>query len=394
MSKKMLAPTIISIAMATVMAGAAISPAIGLIASNFPDADPVLIKLILTAPSLIIIPFSFISSYLTTKISKRAIVMIGLTIYIVSGVGAQFTNTIGVLLAFRFVLGAGVGLVMPLSVSLISDHFIGRQQVKMMGYSAAFCNLGGIVTMTLAGFLATFGWKVPFNVYWMGLGIFILVYFFLPKNEPVKPHGTGPKKKLPLTVYGYALASGSIMLAYYGIATNMAIYLEQGKIGGASVAGTVMSFSTVSGMITSLILVQLQDVLKKYLIPVSLLLMGLAFGSLAMTSSIPVILASVCAAGLGQGILFPLINVKALSLVNPLNSDRVIAVVSSCIYIGQFSSPLVLDSIARSMGHPTIRFQYFFIGSALVLSVVIMAIVSILLKSKNGPSLRAEDPAA
>ena len=76
MNKRMLAPTIISIAMATVMAGAAISPAVGLIASNFPDADPILIKLILTAPSLIIIPFSFISSYLTTKISKRAIVMI------------------------------------------------------------------------------------------------------------------------------------------------------------------------------------------------------------------------------------------------------------------------------------------------------------------------------
>lgn len=392
MNKRMLAPTIISIAMATVMAGAAISPAVGLIASNFPNASPILIKLILTAPSLIIIPFSFVSSYLTTKISKRAIVMIGLTIYIVSGVGAQFTNTIETLLAFRFVLGAGVGLVMPLSISLISDHFAGREQVKMMGYSSAFSNLGGIVTMTLAGFLATFGWKVPFNVYWMGAIIFILVYFFLPKNEPVQPHGSGPKKKLPLSVYGYALASGSIMLVYYGIATNMALFLEQGKLGGSSVAGAVISFTTIGGMITSLTLAQLQDALKKFLIPVSLLFMGLAFGTLALTSSIPVILAAVCFVGLGQGILFPLINVKALGLVNPLNSDRVIAVVSSCIYIGQFSSPLVLDTIARAMGHPTIRFQYFFIGSVLVLSVVIIGVVAIIMKSKNGPSLKTEEP--
>lgn len=391
MNKRMLAPTIISIAMATVMAGAAISPAVGLIASNFPNASPILIKLILTAPSLIIIPFSFVSSYLTTKISKRAIVMIGLTIYIVSGVGAQFTNTIETLLAFRFVLGAGVGLVMPLSISLISDHFAGREQVKMMGYSSAFSNLGGIVTMTLAGFLATFGWKVPFNVYWMGAIIFILVYFFLPKNEPVQPHGSGPKKKLPLSVYGYALASGSIMLVYYGIATNMALFLEQGKLGGSSVAGAVISFTTIGGMITSLTLAQLQDALKKFLIPVSLLFMGLAFGTLALTSSIPVILAAVCFVGLGQGILFPLINVKALGLVNPLNSDRVIAVVSSCIYIGQFSSPLVLDTIARAMGHPTIRFQYFFIGSVLVLSVVIIGVVAIIMKSKNGPSLKTEE---
>ena len=109
MNKKMLAPTIISIGMATVMAGAAISPAMGLIAANFPDAHPTLIKLILTAPSLMIIPFTFISSYLTTKLSKRTIVLIGLVIYVVTGVGAQFTNSIEALLAFRFALGAGVG---------------------------------------------------------------------------------------------------------------------------------------------------------------------------------------------------------------------------------------------------------------------------------------------
>ncbi len=388
MNKRMLAPTIISIAMATVMAGAAISPAIGLIAANFPNADPVLIKLILTAPSLIIIPFSFVSSYLTTKMSKRAIVLMGLVIYIISGVGAQFTNSIETLLAFRFALGAGVGLVMPLSISLISDHFVGREQVKMMGYSSAFSNLGGIVTMTLAGFLATYGWNVPFNVYWMGAVIFILVYFFLPTNTPVKPHGdSGRKVKLPLSVYGYALASGSIMLVYYGIATNMAIYLEQGKIGGSGIAGIVMSFTTIGGMITSLTLAQLQETLKKFLIPLSVLFMGIAFATLSLTSSIPLILLAVCFVGLGQGILFPLINLKALGLVNPLQSDRVIAVVSSCIYIGQFSSPLVLDSIARALGHPTIRFQYFLIGIALVTSVVIMAAIAILNKTKKSPSL-------
>lgn len=173
---RMLKPTIISIAMATVMAGAAISPAIGLIAANFPDTHPTLIKLVLTAPSLLIIPFSFLSGYLTKKISKRSIVLIGIGIYVVAGVGAQFTNTIEMLLAFRFVLGAGVGLVMPLSFTLISDHFQGREQTKMMGYNTAFSNLGGIVTMLLAGYLATFNWRVPFNVYWIGLIIFVLVF--------------------------------------------------------------------------------------------------------------------------------------------------------------------------------------------------------------------------
>ena len=381
--KRMLKPTIIAMSMATVMAGAAISPALGLIAANFPEADPVLIKLILTAPSLIIIPFTFISSWLTARMPKRTVALIGLSIYVVAGVGAQFTNTIETLLAFRFVLGAGVGLFMPLGITLISDHFRGREQVKMMGYNSAFSNFGGIITMMLAGYLAAISWRAPFNVYLMGVIIFAMVFFFLPKDKPLKRDKNEPKSKIPLMVFGYAAASAGIMLVYYSVATNMALYLEQSDIGGSALAGTVISFTTVGGMITSLALIQLEDILKSYIIPVSLLMMGVAFTGLALSHSIPIILACTCMVGFGQGILFPIINVKALGLVNPLHSDRVIAIVSSSIFVGQFSSPLVLDGIARAVGFPAIRFQYSVIGVALGITFILILFFKFTKKSKS-----------
>src|SRR5699024_131844 len=156
-----------------------------------------MIKLILTAPSIMIIPFSFLSSYLTTKITKRTVIMIGLVIYLIGGIVPQFLNTIEALLALRLLLGAGVGLIMPLSMSLINDYFTGTERTKMMGYISAFSNFGGIVTMLLAGWLATFGWRTPFNVYFMGLFIFIMIFFFLPKGEVQKPRQHAPKTKIP-----------------------------------------------------------------------------------------------------------------------------------------------------------------------------------------------------
>src|SRR5699024_1600307 len=167
-----------SISMATVMAGAAVSPALGLIATAFPDASPTMIKLILTAPSLIIIPFSFLSRYLTSKMTNRTIILIGLIIYLIGGVAPQFVSSIEVIIGLRMCLGAGVGRVMPLSMSLINDYFEGKERTKMMGYNSAFSNFGGIITMLLAGWLATFGWRTPFNVYFLGLVIFILIFFF------------------------------------------------------------------------------------------------------------------------------------------------------------------------------------------------------------------------
>src|SRR5688500_16106606 len=231
---KMLKPTIISISMATVMAGAAISPALGLIAKAFPDASPTMIKLILTAPSIIIIPFSFLSCYLTSKMTKRTIILIGLIIYLIGGVGPQFVSSIEMLIGLRLFLGAGVGLVMPLSMSLINDYFKGKERTQMMGYNSAFSNFGGIITMLLAGWLATFGWRIPFNVYFLGLVIFILIFFFLPKGEIQQPDATKKKSRLPIAAIGYSLAMGGIMLAYYSISTNIALFLEQNEIGGAT----------------------------------------------------------------------------------------------------------------------------------------------------------------
>lgn len=376
---KMLKPTIIAISMATVMAGAAISPALGVIAKAFPDASPTLIKLILTIPSLMIIPFSFVSSYLTTKITKRSIVLIGLIIYMIGGVGPQFVSTIESIIAFRLLLGVGVGLLMPLADSLINDNFEGKERTKMMGFNSAFSNFGGIVTMLVAGWLATISWSTPFNVYFLGLIIFILVFLYLPKGEIQRPSKSEGKVKMPAAVYMYGFAMGGIMLAYYSVSTNMALFLEQNNLGGAAIAGTVVAFSTVGGMITSLLLVQLEVTLKNYLVPVMLFSMGIAFLTLTLTNSITLVIISVTLIGFGQGSLFPFLTLKVLDVVKMHQADKAIAIASSLIFLGQFISPVVLDGIGALVGMPTIRFQY----GLLAVTILFFVLVNIFTIWKN-----------
>ncbi len=57
--------------MITVMASAAVSPALANISNAFPQASATLIKTILTLPSLFIIPFSLISSLLVKNTETR-----------------------------------------------------------------------------------------------------------------------------------------------------------------------------------------------------------------------------------------------------------------------------------------------------------------------------------
>lgn len=367
----MLKPTIISISMATVMAGAAISPALGVIAKAFPEASSTMIKMILTAPALMIIPFTFFASYLTTKLPKRTIVIIGLGVYLVGGVGPQFMKTIETLILFRLVLGAGVGLLMPLSESLIYDYYMGQERTKMMGFNSAFSNFGGIITMLLAGWLAALGWRQPFNVYFLGLLIFVLVFFFLPKGEIYTQAPNERKLKIPPAVYVYSLAMGALMLAYYSVSTNMALYLGENNLGGPGLSGIVVSLLTVGGMITSLYLVQLKMIFKKFIIPVMLFAMGISFLFLSFTIIIPLIMISVCLIGFAQGSLFPIITMKALDSVKLHQTDRAIAVATSFIFSGQFLSPLVLDGLGKMFNQVTIRFQFGVLAVSMLSFVII-----------------------
>lgn len=359
--------------MATVMAGAAISPALGVIAKAFPEASLTMIKLILTAPALTIIPFTFLTSFLTTKLPKRTVVIIGLGVYLIGGIGPQFMPTIELLILFRLVLGAGVGILMPLSESLIYDYFTGRERTKMMGYNAAFSNFGGIITMLIAGWLATFGWQLPFNVYLLGVIIFILVLLYLPKEKIQLPPHHERNLKIPLAVYGYSIAMGAIMLAYCAVATNMALYLEQTNLGGPALAGMIVAFAAVGGMTTSLFLVQVIGILDKYFVPIMLLSMGIPFSVLALTKSIPLVLISVCFIGFAQGALFPVLTMRALNIVKLHQTDKTIAVATTFIFSGQFLSPLVLDTISKIANQDSIQFQFGVLSVAiLIFALVVM----------------------
>jgi len=87
------------------------------------------------------------------------------------------------ILLFRLLLGTGVELLMPLSMSLINDYYTSKERTQMMGITTVFSNFERIITLLVAGWLASFGWRIPCTVYFLGIGIFMLIFFFLPKGE-------------------------------------------------------------------------------------------------------------------------------------------------------------------------------------------------------------------
>lgn len=162
------------------------------------------------------------------------------------------------------------------------------------------------------------------------------------------------------------------MLAYYAVATNMAIFLEKNQIGGASLTGIIVSLTTLGGMISSLFIVQIQFMFKKYILHIMLLGMGIGFVLLTLTTHLAPIMTGVILIGFGQGVLFPFLTLKALDQVPFHKADITASITASFIFLGQFLSPLVLDFIGGLAKGSSIRFQFGFLSIVMFFSVILV----------------------
>lgn len=353
----MIKPTILSLSLLTVMSGAAIAPDLAKISMAFPESSPTSVKFILTVPAIFIILFSMLSGWLCTRIAKRKVLFLGLIMYMAGGAGGGIVNSMENLLVFRGVLGAGVGLIAPLSTGLVADFYYGDDRARLMGYSTAASSLGGIIATLSAGFLAAINWRFPFGVYLLGLLVMLLVFVFLP--EPVKKQeNTGDRSKLPLSVYKWGAGAFFFMLAFYAVPMNLAIFLEEMGIGGSAVAGLAISLITGTGFLGGLVFGRVKKATASFWPYILFTLMAAGYFTLSQSTSLIHVLLATAIIGLALGWSLPTIFVGATNAGGDERGVQTMAVISSLMYLGQFMSPVVLGIVGNVVGDNSIRFVF------------------------------------
>lgn len=381
--KKKLA--ILSISLLLIMTGAAMSPSLGNISDAFNDSSKLLIKMILTIPSLMIIPSSIISGKLVEKIKKRTILIVGISIYIVGGLGGGFAKSIYSLLMFRALLGVGAGLILPLSTGLIVDFFEGEQRNKMMGYATAINNLGGVIAIVLAGLLGSINWRFAFGVYAIALVSLFLVIAYLPEQEKYKTSDHFEKSSITKNIYILMLLIAIVNVVFYAVPTNIAIILKTFKIGNALMSGFIISTLNLVAFIVGMFFNDFSNVFKKYTLTFSLFSMFLGFLILSNSSTVFQIVCSLVFVGIGIGIAFPLIFISTGKCVSRKDSTFAMALVTSSMYFGQFLSPLLINVTASYLKNDSITFPFVF--SAILIAITLVIIVFKVLSQRKSPVL-------
>lgn len=378
---------IYSISMVTSLSGLAVAPILGDLESVFKNASQLQIQLLVSIPSMVIIPFVLLSGKLSLSKSKKTILLAGLGIFVASSILFLFSDSIDSLLAISVLLGVGAGMVIPLSTGYVADYFAGERRTRQLGIASAIANLSLVLATFLAGFLADINWHYSFMVYLLSV-VALGLAFTLPKEVPAsdRVHAPGkapktaakaaaPTKPAPAQAQPAAAATAAgrvryklpvnLMLIYYfvtvvalAIPQNISIYMQKLGIGSSDLSGTLVSLFFLAIMVPGFTIAPLMKWLRSYISPAAFLSVLLGYVLFLITRNVWLLSLGVVFVGLGYGVIQPLVYDRTSSRVPPPRATYALSFVMAMNYVAILSYPFILNSLEKLFHSASVYFPF------------------------------------
>jgi MFS family permease len=344
----------------TVMAGAAVAPALPTIAAAFSDVpnSEFLVKLILTLPALLIALCSPLMGLACDAWGRRPVLMLGIVGYALAGCSALFLSDLYAILAGRAALGVAVAAVLTSCSTLIGDYYVGHERDRFMGLQAAFMSFSGVLFPLASGALVTLGWREPFLVYLASLLVLpgVVLYLVEPKrhaHHTSEPEDTAPFPwGLVLLVNGLAILQMSV---FYLIPVQFSFYLQELVSATGLQVGMALSFASLCIGSASLLFHRVRGIWSPTpIIAGCMAFIGAGYLVLGHAQGWGVIVAGLLIAALGLGILGPNLTTWLLAHTPERLRGRLVGMLAASFFVGQFASPLLAQPIIEARNTATV----------------------------------------
>jgi len=177
------------------MCTTAITASLQLIGKMFPDVPYSTITLLETCPAFAGIPFCILSGLIAgKKVSFRTLSIIGMLGYIAFGALPFFMSSFTAILICRLLLGACMGLMLPLGNALMILTLPTKLISTMVGLNLVIQNIGILILQNVANALVKISTPCVWLCYLIGIVPFIGILFCL-KNPAAKDAESAPESE-------------------------------------------------------------------------------------------------------------------------------------------------------------------------------------------------------
>lgn len=367
MKTNLLAPSAICLLLLstlTVMSNATIAPALPGLAHEFagtPSAD-LLVKMLLPIPALFVVIFAPILGWTADKFGRRKQLLLSTAVFALSGAAGALLSSLEAIIISRAILGICVAGLMTAVTALITDYFSGAQRSQFMGFQQSFSNIGGIVFIVTAGYLANISARFPFFIYAAALLLVPLVFVAI-KDTPLTSHENEPQQvnslvntktqtnwKWPLI--GCALVLFCHLVIFYILPTQIPFFMVDIGITDPSKSGLAMGAGTLAAAIAGISFGKLVNKIQNYGVAlVGFLAMGAGMVVLSQAATFGGVIVGCALMGVCMGLVMPNFMVTGLALVPSDKRGLASGVLTSSIFIGQFVSPLISSALISILAY-------------------------------------------
>ena len=338
---------LILIGLTLVIGATLISPALHEIGLAFPDADPALLPLVVTLPSLTLVAGLAISSALSSKISARSLILLGLALIVVGGIAPAFMSDLLLIIIMRGIVGVGMGIIVPLQMTLFAEY-PERECATLIGCNSAVNCVISVIFFAAAGRLALRDWQAIFYLYAVFLPIMLLTVLFIPKRPPSAPNARSASgNRLPAKIFIYCGFVAGAMVTFYVIMTNMAFYLHDYQLGDAAVLGTLTAAGTAGSALGAFVMPAVDRLLKQHAVPINMAAMAAGFLLLTKTDTLLTVGAGYVLLFFCQGIFGCLITFKFTQLVALEQVPAATSCYMTTVFVSQFLAPYLMLTLQK-----------------------------------------------
>lgn len=369
------------------------SPAINVMSTElFPDKSYTAILLISTISSLCMIPGSLVAGAILNRIGFKKLAVISLGGIAIFGTACAFTNSLGLIYVFRGIVGFCLGLGFPLQGTMSLQLFNDKERPKYLGWATVSLAAGSVFYMMVSGALADHSARYSFMFHLVALIPMILIVIFLkqPTAEEIAANNVEAPSQVPEhgKMPGYAVFTAVmfalVFFAFYTVLLNMSSICAYENIGGAAVAGALLSVYCIGNMCGGFLFNPLSKAAKGLVVPIGLILWIAGTACVAFGHSVFMIVLGALLSGTAVQTVWPG-TVNTYSEYVPKDKQSMaVAIFVSGMNIGCFLTTYFIQAVMNMTGSdsPRVPVQYgFFI-------VLIAGLIWAVIEAKRGRNAR------
>ncbi|MBW1711953.1 MAG: MFS transporter [Deltaproteobacteria bacterium] len=309
-----------------------------------------LLVTLFTLPGVILTP---ILGVLADRFGRKKVLVPALLSFGLFGGACGLVHDFNLLLALRFLQGAGAASLGVINLTLIGDLYQGQKRAAAMGYNSSVLSLGLTLYPTLGGSLAMLGWHYPFFLPLLALPLGLAVILVLKNPEPKQSQQLKEYLVATLSLFKQrqalglmAAGVGSFIIIYGPYISFMPIFLADNFQAQPYLIGLVLSSASLTSALVSSQLGRLVKIMpEKVILRTSFLLYVVATAAVPFVPKLWAMVFPSVLLGVAQGTNMPVIQSLMTGLAPSQNRAAFMSIHGMALRGGQTLGPLLMGAV-------------------------------------------------